>query len=84
MSDVAHIAQKQRAMDADIQSCKDHVTKEIEGLRTGMNEKFAAVDKRFDAVDKRFDAVDKRFDALEGRMDVLEKLMRTVIDHLKP
>ncbi len=70
MSDVAHIAQKQREMDADIQSFKDHVTKEIEGLRTGMNEKFAAVDKRFDA--------------LEGRMDVLEKLMRTVIDHLKP
>ena len=39
------------------------------GLRTYLDERFAAVESRFDGVDSRFDGVDSRFDGVDSRFD---------------
>jgi hypothetical protein len=48
------------------------IAAEVVGLRTHVDEAFAAIDRRFDDVDRRFDAVDRRFEAVDARFDAMD------------
>jgi len=46
------------------------MSSELVGLRTYLDERFAAVDARFDGVDARFDHQDRMIDALATEIQV--------------
>jgi hypothetical protein len=51
------------------------VASEVVGLRTYLDERFAAVDARFDEVDRRFDHHDRRFDHHDRRFDHQDNML---------
>ena len=50
------------------------VSAEVVGLRTYLDERFAAVDRRFDGMDARFDASDARLDSYTAQVQQAIKL----------
>jgi len=63
---VERVVRVERTLGATVEI----MSSELVGLRTYLDERFAAVDARFDGVDARFDHQDRMIDALATEIQV--------------
>ena len=63
---VERVVRVERTLGATVEI----MSSELVGLRTYLDERFAAVDARFDGIDARFDHQDRMIDALAAEIQV--------------
>ena len=73
---VERVVRVERTLGATVEI----MSSELVGLRTYLDERFAAVDARFDGIDARFDGIDARFDHQDRMIDALAAEIQVDLD----